>query len=563
MKLEKIIIKNYRSIENIEIDFPSNAPVVLFGPNNVGKSNVLKAIECMLGEKYATYIDFQDSDYFLRDKSSYPNIYFEACFDENIFSGNYYNPATNRVCFTTNVNIAGKTENLFHYHEDENEGKKIFLGNDDREKCQFVVIDATRDISRQLSYFSQYSILSRMSKKMHESMSGVVRDSLKAKFSEIKEIFESVPEYKIFYDRLQNSFESSIDGFEHKLEIDLQAYDPNNYFNALKIIAKEGENARSFDEFGTGEQQILLMAFVRAYAETFKGEHFILGIEEPEAHLHPLAQKWLFKNINRMAQSGIQVIVTTHSPEFLDIENIEGFIKIYKDGDITKSLQHSAKSLAESCIILKAHPAKTTELSILPFYKSKTFYDQLRGFFARKIILIEGETEFFSLPNYFVYCNYDLIKNGVEIVNCRGKSQITRNYRLFKSYNYECFCLFDADSESGDNDDFAKTFDFDKSGMINGDDSFTFDQSKKYGYFGKNFESYMRHEITTYSQEESKIVGEKVLKAKIISENNKFTPNFIENIASSLGLLKSDQAPVAELVESDEKSEITVDEIPF
>ena len=93
----------------------------------------------------------------------------------------------------------------------------------------------------------------------------------------------------------RKAFESNIDGFEHKLEIDLSAYDPNNYFNSLRIIAKEGTDNRSFDEFGTGEQQILLMSFVKAYAETFKGENFILGIEEPEAHLHPIAQKWLAK----------------------------------------------------------------------------------------------------------------------------------------------------------------------------------------------------------------------------------------------------------------------------
>jgi putative ATP-dependent endonuclease of OLD family len=395
---------------------------------------------------------------------------------------------------------------------------------------------------------------------MHEVMNLEVQGLLKDKFHEIKDIFESVPEYKTFYDKLQHSFESNIDGFEHKLEIDLQAYDPNNYFNALKIIAKDGDDMRSFDEFGTGEQQILLMAFVKAYAETFKGENFILGIEEPEAHLHPLAQKWLFKNINKITHSGVQVIITTHSPEFLDIENIEGFVKIYKEENITKSLQHSAKSLSDSCITLKAHPTKTTDLSILPFYKSKTFYDQLRGFFARKIILVEGETEFFALPNYFSNCNYDLIKNGVEIVNCHGKNQITRNYRLFHSYGYECFCLFDSDSTGGDNDDFATTFDFEVGSMINNHDTFIFNQTNKYGYFGKDFESYMRNKITDYSQKESEINGEKVLKAKIISENNSFTPDFIESIALSLNLIKTETEPEPE---PELEPESIYDDIPF
>lgn len=82
MRLEKVYIRNFRSIEDIEIIFPANKPVVLFGPNNAGKSNILKAIEYLLGEKYPTYIEFQDSDYFCRDKKQHPNISFSASFDE-------------------------------------------------------------------------------------------------------------------------------------------------------------------------------------------------------------------------------------------------------------------------------------------------------------------------------------------------------------------------------------------------------------------------------------------------------------------------------------------------
>ena len=251
----------------------------------------------------------------------------------------------------------------------------------------------------------------------------------------------------------------------------------------MRIIAKEGTDNRSFDEFGTGEQQILLMSFVKAYAETFKGENFILGIEEPEAHLHPIAQKWLAKNISSIAKSGVQVVLTTHSPEFLDIENLEGFVKVYKESGITKAKQHTAKTLSESCIQLQSDQVKTKEDNILQFYRAKTFYDQLRGFFARKILLVEGETEFFALPNYFKNFGYDLIRNGVEIVNCRGKTQITRNYRLFKSYDYDCFCLFDADTSKGSNSDLATTFGFDEQEMKFEEVTFVHDSIKKIWLF--------------------------------------------------------------------------------
>lgn len=539
MRLTKFAIEHFRSIEKIEIIFPENTPVVLFGPNNVGKSNILKALDIMLGEKSASYFDFQDSDYYFRDSKNYTNISFTACFDENFYSGNSYNPSTNTVCFSTNKITNGKVENTFHYSVGINGGKKIYLGNEDKEKCQFVFIDATRDISRQFSYFSQYSILSKMARKMHDVMQKEVKEELTENFNNIKSIFETVPEYKKFHEKLQKAFESNIDGFEHKLEIDLSAYDPNNFFNSLRIIAKEGNDNRSFDEFGTGEQQILLMSFVKAYAETFKGENFILGIEEPEAHLHPIAQKWLAKNISSISKSGIQVVLTTHSPEFLDIENLEGFVKVYKESNITKIKQHTIKTLTTSCIKFQADKVKTKEDNILEFYRVKTFYDQLRGFFASKILLIEGETEFFSLPNYFKNFGYDLIRNGVEIVNCHGKTQIARNYRLFKSYEYNCYCLFDADTSNGLNSDLANTFGFNEQKMNFGEESFTNDLTRKYGYFGKDYESYLRKVVVGYSEAEKLLQDDKVIKAKILSEQNEeYKPLFIEEIAKALSMKK-------------------------
>lgn len=232
----------------------------------------------MLGDKYTPYTDFQDSDFFARDKKANPKISFSAYFDSDIKKGY---PASNSIHFSTNheyFDFRDKErknplkDNIFHYSS----GEQMFLKSEDKEQCSFVLIDASRDISRQLSYYSQYSVLSKMAKKLHAVMKETVKDELDDNFKQLKATFEKVPEYKGFHDRLQKSFQSSIDGFEHKLEIDLSAYDPNNYFHSLRIIAKDDMANRSFEEFGTGEQQVLLMSFVKAYAETFKSENFIL-----------------------------------------------------------------------------------------------------------------------------------------------------------------------------------------------------------------------------------------------------------------------------------------------
>jgi len=52
MKINKVVIKNFRSIKSLEFN-PSNI-CVLVGENNAGKTNVLTAINFLLGEIWPT-----------------------------------------------------------------------------------------------------------------------------------------------------------------------------------------------------------------------------------------------------------------------------------------------------------------------------------------------------------------------------------------------------------------------------------------------------------------------------------------------------------------------------
>jgi putative ATP-dependent endonuclease of OLD family len=50
MTIRRICIENYRSIENLDLELSSvNA---LVGPNNSGKSNILRALNVVLGETW-------------------------------------------------------------------------------------------------------------------------------------------------------------------------------------------------------------------------------------------------------------------------------------------------------------------------------------------------------------------------------------------------------------------------------------------------------------------------------------------------------------------------------
>ncbi|MDO8368096.1 MAG: AAA family ATPase [Saprospiraceae bacterium] len=59
MFLSKLIIRNFRSIKNLELDFEPGKNIIV-GKNNAGKSNIIKAIDLVLGENSPAYYKYEN-----------------------------------------------------------------------------------------------------------------------------------------------------------------------------------------------------------------------------------------------------------------------------------------------------------------------------------------------------------------------------------------------------------------------------------------------------------------------------------------------------------------------
>lgn len=443
-RVNKLQVRNYRSVgEWISIAFPEAGPLALIGENNAGKSNIVRALDIVLGETWPGSFNPEDHDYHQRDRQSLPmQILLDVEGTRHNKSGKpiaqinwRFDPASDRACSFDAVFDDGST---------------AWMGNAEREQLACVVVGADRRLGYQLSYASKWTLLSRLMRRFHDVL---IQDDdraqrLRTQFLSIVEVFKEVEEFKGFSDGLRRMAGEFGANLSYALEMDFSAYDPSNYFKSLRVQPTSGGEVRSLDELGTGQEQILALSFAHAYAMAYgAGEAgLVMIIEEPEAHLHPLAQQWLSRKLHSMSEDGVQVVVTTHSPAFLDLAHVEGIACSRKPGEMnsTSVVQHDTASLVEHCRGLGAGKADVE--SLRGFYSASATEELKSGLFARACVVVEGPTEALALPLLLLACGVDVLKAGIAVVSAGGIGSIGRWVRLYSAYGIPTFAVFDADS---------------------------------------------------------------------------------------------------------------------
>ena len=166
---------------------------------------------------------------------------------------------------------------------------------------------------------------------------------------------------------------------------------------------------------GLGELNLLFIA-----AELLLLQHDDNGglrlalIEELEAHLHPQAQLRLIQHLQKeYNESGVQIIISTHSPVLASKINLKNLI-LLKNG--------KGFDLAPE----KTHLEKGDYLFLQRFLDSS----KANLFFAKGVIMIEGDAENLLIPIIADIIGLPLEKYGVSVVNV-GSTAFLRYSRIF------------------------------------------------------------------------------------------------------------------------------------
>ena len=177
----------------------------------------------------------------------------------------------------------------------------------------------------------------------------------------------------------------------------------------------------------------------------------VLGLDEPEIHLHPYMQRSLIKYLNGVINNQDenfknlikelfnidkldgQIILVTHSPSII-FNDYRQIIRLYRNEGKTQIVSGCEFKLDEQ---LEKHL-----LLHFPFIKE--------AFFARCAIFVEGVSELSSLPLFANRCNIDLDDLGICVIEAGGDS-VLQLIQLADKFCIPCVGVIDAD------DDFSPT----------------------------------------------------------------------------------------------------------
>jgi len=441
--IKKLHIQSFRSIKDITLDLSNlNA---LIGPNSTGKTNILKALDLLLGEAWTTKAKVS-REYF--NDPTIP-IVIEAELKEPVVfkdSNGYYTSVNSvRLELTIDPDVTAKTT--------INGGKKFYGQEQFKKLCHFIYLPADRNLANELRV-SQWTMLGKLMKVIHENYidNYSTDDNLKAAFLEAinpaKEFLEKdfsadpcIVTFKKFVDSFKSNCKANSHGLANDFEPILNIYNLNWFYKTLQIQVKETLPNKNFDseDVGAGMQNLLMLSIFQTYAELMGGR-VIFGIEEPEIYLYPQAQRSLYKHFQRISEH-TQIFYSTHNPNFVDAARPSDIILL------RKSVENGTYPLKKSLYFSKETAEKDWHRIYTQFNK-----DRNELFFAKKVLLVEGDSDKILIATLCEHhWNIDIDAKGISIIPCGGKAGVLYFIGICQMVGLEdYFAVWDTDNEVDD-----------------------------------------------------------------------------------------------------------------
>lgn len=212
---------------------------------------------------------------------------------------------------------------------------------------------------------------------------------------------------------------------------------------AQLTMGATGEHFSPADRQGSGARRMLMWAALRYIAErkTDKADEasnrpHLLLLDEPELCLHPSAIRQACRVLYELsAQSNWQVMITTHSPIFIDLT---------QDNTTIVRVSRTESGAIQGTTIFRSDnhklgPTERRELKLLNLCDPTVN----EFFFGGRTIVVEGDTEYTAFKHVISESGR---YRDVHIVRARGKVMVTLLAQILNHFKSDYAVLHDSDS---------------------------------------------------------------------------------------------------------------------
>lgn len=497
MYLSKVVIKNFRSIKHAEIDFKPGKNIIV-GRNNSGKSNIVQAINLVLGENSPTWDksdNIIDSDFY--NQNTNENILIE-CHLKRHSQENSWEPEENSNFFVVADEYIKKQkievdrndiESLFRYCEKENLNK-IWIGNKTysqktasdelKEANTFILcfqatyIKETFQSSKSLillygnektnifhlcpsasslrNAFIQSAIIpsfrdpkdqlrlsnwtwyGKLIKKLLEDHNH--KDELETAFEAVSEVSQ-----KIFKEVDESINESKIKFAFPETNVSIRfnsKSSPSDLYKNALIYIDDGFLSTLHSK-GAGVQSAIIIGLFHYYMKKIArpDEHALLIVEEPELYLHPHARRVISDRLTEFCNSEEK-----RQNQVIATTHSSEFVCCPHE-DL--NLIHVRKCS------LDGSQVQTTEFKNIKEKQILIKKQNAEMFFADLVVLVEGADKYIleAIAEEFgkdkLGSSNWLNEYNISIISCGGKAEFAKYVSKLKDLEIKYFVLADFD----------------------------------------------------------------------------------------------------------------------
>ena len=440
MKLVSFSVSNFRSITQA-YKLPLGDYAVLVGPNNEGKSNLLRAIGIGLSL-------LSRGRYYLPRRHSLRYTYretqrFDYDWGRDFPVGLQANKPEGRSQFTLEFSLTPEELQAFNSavggHLATNLKVKLSLGREEA-KAEILLKGRAKSVYNKhmqeiAAFIAQHIVVQYIpSIRTSRLAIDVMEDILERELAQL----EKDPAYVALVQKVGAAQKPILESIGREMTQTIRGFVPDvkeirlrteeELLHAVRrscsVLVDDGA-LTNLEEKGDGVKSLIAISLLRHSSQGALGaKSLILAVEEPESHLHPAAIHRLREVLLEIAHTH-QVIIATHSPVLVDRANINRNIIV-----------DSGKAVAAKCL----RDIRETLGVVLS--------DNLAG--AHLVLLVEGTGDKSILESWLTAISNKLREcrqNGLLVLETlSGSPNLRHKTSLYKSLLCNVFAFMDNDN---------------------------------------------------------------------------------------------------------------------